>query len=97
MPARRDKPADFYPSNPWPLLLVLTAVAVGAGYAAFGHWRRASLMVAGALVLAGLLRLVLPRDLAGLLVLRRKWIDVTVFTVLGLATAAVSLFVPPST
>lgn len=96
MQARRDKPVDFYPSNPWPLLVVLAAVAVGAGYAAFGHWLRASLMVAGALVLAGGLRLVLPRQLAGLLVVRRRWIDVTVLLTLGAAVAAIALAVPPS-
>lgn len=97
MRVRRDKPADFYPSNPWPLLVVLAALGVGAGYAAFGHWKRSAVMIAGALVLAAVLRLVLPSHIAGLLVLRRRWIDVTLFAVLGLAIAAVSLAVPPST
>lgn len=96
MQARRDKPVDFYPSNPWPLLVVLAAVGVGAGYAVFGHWRRAALMVAGALLLAAVLRLVLPREMGGLLVVRRRWIDVTILAVLGIATAVVALAVPPS-
>lgn len=96
MPVKRDKPADSFPSNPWPLLVLLTAVGIGAGLAAFGHWRRAALMVAGALLLGAVLRLVLPRETAGLLTVRRRWIDVTVLAVLGVAIAVVTLVVPPS-
>lgn len=96
MPDRPDKPADSYPSNRWPLLVVLSAVAVGAGYAAFGHWRRAALFIAGALLLGALLRLVLPRHVAGLLVLRRLWVDVVVMAGMGTAVAVLALVVPPS-
>ncbi|AQP45049.1 DUF3017 domain-containing protein [Tessaracoccus flavus] len=91
-----DKPADSYPDNPWPLLLVLAAVLVGVGYAGFGHWRRAALMIAGALALGAGLRAVLPPRLAGLLVVRRRWIDVAVMATFGVAIAVVSLVVPPS-
>ena len=35
MPDRPDKPADSYPSNPWPLLGVLAVVGVGVGYERF--------------------------------------------------------------
>lgn len=89
-----DKPAESYPSNPWPLLLVLAAVAVGVVFAATGHWRRAALMVAGALMLGGFLRAVLPRRVAGLLVVRRRWVDVAVMAAFGVATAIVALVVP---
>ena len=41
MPDRPDKPADSYPSNPWPLLSAVSVLAVGVGFAALGHWRRA--------------------------------------------------------
>ena len=96
MPDRPDKPADSYPSNPWPLLAVLSAVAVGAGYAAFGHWRRAALLIAAALLLGALLRLVLPRHVAGLLTVRRRWVDVVVMAGMGAAVTVVALLVPPA-
>lgn len=91
-----DKPADSYPSSPWALLLVLAAVIVGIAFAWTGHWRRASLMIAGALLMGAGLRLVLPRRLAGLLVVRRRWIDVAVMAVIGAAIAVVAFIVPPS-
>lgn len=96
MPDRPDKPADSYPSNPWPLLGVLAVVGVGVGYAALGHWRRAALMVAGALLMGAVLRLVLSTQMAGLLAVRRRWFDVLVMAVMGLAITVVALVVPPS-
>lgn len=90
-----DKPADSYPSNPWPLLVVLAAVLIGVAYAATGHWRRAALMVAGALVMGAGLRLVLPPRTAGLLVVRRRWIDVAVMAVIGISIGLVAFVVPP--
>ena len=96
MPDRPDKPAESYPSSPWPLLGVLAVVGVGVGYAALGHWRRAALMVAGALLVGALLRLVLSTEMAGLLAVRRRWFDVLVMAVMGLAITVVALVVPPS-
>lgn len=94
MADKPDKPADSYPSNPWPLLLVVAIVVVGTVLAGFGFWRRGSLLIAGALGIASLLRLVLPRRAAGLLVVRRRWIDVTVLAVMAVATAVVAGVVP---
>lgn len=96
MPDRPDKPAESYPLNPWPLAAVLGVLALGAVAAFFGHWRWASLLVAAALVGGAVLRLVLPRDTAGLLVIRRRWIDVTAMGALGVATAAIAVVVPPT-
>ena len=91
-----DKPAESYPSSPWALLVVLLAVVIGVVFAMLGYWRRAALMIAGALVLGAGLRLVLPRDLAGLLVVRRRWIDVTVMATIGVAITVAAFVVPPS-
>lgn len=96
MPDRPDKPADSYPSNPYPLLSAVSVLAVGVGFAALGHWRRAALLIAGALLLGAVLRLVLPRELAGLLTLRRRWVDVVVMAGMGTAVAVLALVVPPS-
>lgn len=96
MADRPDKPAESYPLNPWPLVAVLGVLALGAVAAFLGHWRWASLFVAASLLLGAVLRLVLPRSTAGLLVIRRRWIDVTVMAVLGAATAAIAAVVPPT-
>ena len=96
MPDKPDKPADSYPSNPWPLLAALALVGVGVGFAAFGHWRRASLMIAAGLICGGGLRLVLPPAVAGLLVVRRRWVDVTAMVGLGAAIVIVAFVVPPT-
>ena len=96
MADKPDKPAESYPSNPWPLLLVAAVLSAGTVYAALGHWKRGALLIAGSLCLGAALRLVLPRATAGLLVIRRRWIDVTVMAGIGLALAAVALIVPPS-
>ena len=96
MPDKRDKPAATLPSSPWALGAALALVGFAAGFAAFGYWRRSALMMSAALLLGGFLRLVLPRRAAGLLVVRRRWIDVAVLFALGVLIAAVSLVVPPS-
>ena len=49
-----------------------------------------------ALLLGALLRLVLPREIAGLLTLRRRWVDVVVMAGMGTAVAVLALVVPPS-
>lgn len=96
MTDRPDKPADSYPSSPWALMLVLVAVAIGVGFAVTEYWRRAALMFAGAMMLGAGLRLVLPRRLAGLLVVRRRSIDVTVMALIGIAITVAAFVVPPA-
>lgn len=96
MPDKPDRPADSYPSNPWPLTIVVAVVIAAVVCAALGFWRRSALLVAAALGLGAVLRLVLPRRIAGLLVVRRRWIDVTVMAVMSIATAAIAFIVPGS-
>ena len=66
-------------------LVVLLVVAAAFLYLIVepGHWRRGSGGVAVAMLLAALLRAVLPPARAGLLVVRARWIDVVVFAVMG--------------
>ncbi|AQP51632.1 DUF3017 domain-containing protein [Tessaracoccus flavescens] len=96
MPDKPDRPADSYPSNPWPLIIVVAVVLAAVVFAALGFWRRSALLFAAALGLGAVLRLVLPRRIAGLLVVRRRWIDVTVMAVMAIATAAIAFIVPGS-
>lgn len=95
MSVKSDKPAEWYPSNPWPLLAALAVVGVGAVLAGLGFWRVAALTIAAGLGLAGVLRLVLPRRIAGLLVVRRRGFDVTVLGAMAVALAVVATLVPP--
>lgn len=94
MPDKPERPAESLPNSPWALLLVLLAIAVGIVFAALGHWRRASVCVAGALGLAGLLRLVLPRQRAGLLVVRQYGFDLAAYFGLCAAITVAALVVP---
>jgi hypothetical protein len=66
----------------------LAVLAFLAGSIAFlllqpGHWRRGVAAMAGALLLAAVLRLVLPEAAAGMLAVRRRWLDVAIYLVLG--------------
>ena len=96
MPDKPDKPPESFPSNIWPLLVVLLVVVAGVVYAYFGFWRRASVSVAGAMAIAGVLRLVLSRETAGLLVVRRRVFDVAVYLLLAVSIAVVAFVVPPA-
>ncbi len=96
MADRRDLPADEFPSNPWPLVVVLAVLAIALVFLGLGHWRRASLLIAGAAGLAALLRLVLRARVAGLLVVRRRWVDVVGLASMAVAIAALAFLVPPS-
>jgi hypothetical protein len=51
-------------------------------------------IVAAALAAAALLRLVLPEDRAGLLVVRARWLDVLALTALAVAIAVVVTVTP---
>ena len=80
----------------WPLLIVLVCLAAGVVLIAFGYWRRGSMVIGGAVGLAGLLRLLLSDDRAGLLVVRARLWDAGVTGLAGLAVIVLALLVPPS-
>lgn len=77
-----------------PLVGVLVVVAAGLAVGALHRWRAGALIVAVALLVACVLRLVLPTRASGLLVVRSKRIDVAVLTVLGTALLALAWSVP---
>lgn len=89
-----EKALDSSPTSPWALSAVLGVLVLGVGFVAAGHWRRGSLLIAGALLLGAALRLLLPRQLAGLLVTRRRIFDVVVMGLIGAAIVALALIVP---
>ncbi len=79
----------------WPIALVLLCVAGGFGVVLSNHFRRGSVVIAGALLLAAALRLVLPARVAGLLAVRSRAFDVAVLAVLGLGMFLTAVVVPP--
>jgi hypothetical protein len=64
-------------------LLVLAGSAVGLGIVSHGNWRLGVKWVASSLVFAALVRLVLPTRDAGMLAVRRRFVDVLLLTVVG--------------
>lgn len=80
--------------NPWPLLLVLVFFLIGVGLVATRHWRRGSVMIGGSWVLAGVLRLLLPERVAGLLVVRGRWFDIALAVGAGTTIMLLGMVVP---
>ncbi|WP_083918036.1 DUF3017 domain-containing protein [Nocardiopsis xinjiangensis] len=78
---------------PWlaqvPYALVLSGLAAGIAVVGFAYFKRGPAIIAGALVLAAVFRLVLPKDWIGMLAVRRRWVDLTVLV--GLACLLIVL------
>jgi Protein of unknown function (DUF3017) len=66
-------------------LVVLVVLAAAFIYLIVepGRWGRGSGVVSVGMLLASLLRLVLPGERAGLLAVRARWLDVAAYLVLG--------------
>ena len=79
----------------WPIAVVLAGVAASLIVVALDRFRLGSLMLAASLVLAFVLRLVLPSDRAGMLAVRSKRVDLIVLGVLAGALVVFALWVPP--
>lgn len=79
----------------WPIGVVLLGVAVALIVVALDYFRIGSLILAGSLVLAFVLRLVLTTQQAGMLAVRSRTVDLIVLGGLALALAAFALWVPP--
>ena len=62
---------------------------------ALDRFRLGSLMLAGSLVLAFVLRLALPADRVGMLAVRSKRVDLAVLGTLAAALVIFALWVPP--
>ena len=66
-----------------PLVVVLTAAAFGLIVVALHHFRWGNLILGGSLLLAALMRLVLPTRQAGLLAVRSRFTDALTMSLLG--------------
>jgi len=79
----------------WPLLVVIVCIGIGVYLIIELHWKRGAMMIGGACGLAGLLRLVLPEEMAGLLVVRSRIWDAALTGAAGLAMIVLAFLVPP--
>ena len=78
-----------------PYLMVLTGVAAGLTLASFDYFRKGSGVIAAALLLGALARLLLPESQLGMLAVRSRAVDCWTLVLVGEAVAFVSLSVPP--
>lgn len=77
-----------------PLLASLGLVVLGLLLGALARWRVGALVVGVGILLAAVLRLVLPVRRSGLLVVRSRRIDVAVLLFLGAALVVLASSVP---
>jgi hypothetical protein len=75
----------------FPFLLVLAVVMVGLVRIAQYFWREGTVLLGGALLLAALLRALLPADRAGLVAVRGRGVDVLLYGCLGVAVMVVAM------
>jgi len=78
----------------WPLFLVIVTVGVGLLLVAAQQWRGGLVLMGAALVLAGLLRLLLPLRRIGFLAVRSRPVDVALTAGTGLALVVFALATP---
>ncbi len=67
----------------WPIVTVAAIFAVALILVAAGFWRRGAFMIGIGVAVAAGLRLLLPEDRAGLLVVRSKSLDFATMTTLS--------------
>lgn len=79
----------------WPIVVVLLGVGIALALIAADYFRRGSIVLAGSVLLAGFLRLLLPDREAGLLAVRSRRVDVGVLFTLGALLAVFAFWVPP--
>jgi hypothetical protein len=68
-----------------PFVVVVALIAAAGLYLRYapGHWRRVSGIIAVAVLLAGVLRLVLPAPQVGMLGVRGRWRDGLTYLLIG--------------
>jgi hypothetical protein len=75
----------------WPFAVVLLIVAVGLVRIVMYHWRQGTTLIGIALVVAAVLRLLLPDTRAGLLAIRKRRVDMLLYGGFGTMIVYMSL------
>jgi hypothetical protein len=86
--------APTAPKGEWPLMLSGLVALSGLAVMTFDSWRKGVLLFAGGILLAGLLRLMLSDEAAGLLHVRRRTFDTLALLGMGIAILLLGLIVP---
>lgn len=92
VPIRRSSRRNWLAQ--WPITLVLIGVAVAMVMIGLDAFRRGCVVLSASVLLAAFLRLMLPEDDAGLLVVRSRKVDVAILAVLGLGLSVFTFWVP---
>ncbi|MEU0003098.1 DUF3017 domain-containing protein [Streptomyces sp. NPDC006314] len=85
-----DAPA---PARQWPVLVVLSAVALGLLLTALDVFRYGTLLIGAALLAGAVMRWILPG--VGMLAVRSRFTDIATYGILGLAIVLLSLMAQP--
>jgi hypothetical protein len=76
------------------LVIVVLLVGFVVAMCSPSHWLRAVIIVAASLLLAGVMRIVLPPARAGLLCVRSRFFDIVCYVVGGAAVLGFGVLVP---
>ena len=79
----------------WPILTVAGIFVVALILVAAGFWRRGALLIGVGVGVAAALRLVLPEERAGLLVVRSKSLDFATMTTISVVMVYVANTIDP--
>ncbi|MBL1081399.1 DUF3017 domain-containing protein [Streptomyces actinomycinicus] len=85
-----DAPA---PARQWPLLVVLSTVALGLLLTALDAFRVGTLLIGAALLAGAVIRWALPS--VGMLAVRSRFTDIATYGILGLAIVLLAMMVQP--
>ncbi len=73
-----------------PYAFVLCGVGAGLAVVATNHFRRGSMLIAAAVFIGALARLLLPESQVGMLAVRRRWLDVLLMAVAAVGITLVA-------
>jgi uncharacterized membrane protein len=79
----------------WPILTVAAIGLVALALVAAGFWRRGALLIGIGVGVGAALRLLLPDDRAGLLVVRSKTIDVSMMATVAAVVVYIAFTIDP--
>ena len=79
----------------WPILTVAVIFTLALALVAAGFWRRGALLIGIGVGVAAGLRLLLPEEQAGLLVVRSKRLDVATMSVVCAEVAYIAFTIDP--
>lgn len=77
-----------------PITIVLAIVVLGLVLIALAHWRRGTVALALAMLLAGVLRMLLSERVIGVLAVRGKVFDVVFYGFVGATMLALAIGLP---